>query len=138
MKSCSFGEILILSGSYDSFCGKKKSFMVNSVNSPILRSAWGGHRQDYQSCGFNHQPMAQAGGCTARDSKQKVGEKTTTVPGVYIYIYITDIIYIYIRMYIYTCLHIYICIFYLFIDVYIGKIMEGSNWLRTLFDEPSN
>lgn len=38
----------------------------------IQQSAWGGHRQDYQSCGFNHQPMAQAGGCTARDSKQKV------------------------------------------------------------------
>jgi hypothetical protein len=113
MKSCSFGEILILSGSYDSFCGKKKSFMVNSVNSPILRSAWGGHRQDYQSCGFTHQPMAQAGGGTARESKQKVGENTTTVPGVYIYIYITDIIYIYIRMYIYMFTYIYM--YFLFV-----------------------
>ena len=37
-----------------------------------FRSAWGGYRQDYQSCGFNHEPMQQAGGCTSRAAKQKV------------------------------------------------------------------
>ena len=41
------------------------------MNSHKFRSQWGGHRQDYQSCGFNHEPMAQPGGCTARSSKQK-------------------------------------------------------------------
>ena len=89
-----------------------KNPAVFSARSSASRSAWGGHRQDYQSCGFNHQPMAQAGGCTARDSKQKAGEKTT-VPGLYLHtnykqnqVLYTYYIYINIELYI----HIYMCI----------------------------
>ncbi|CAK9036678.1 unnamed protein product [Durusdinium trenchii] len=38
----------------------------------LQQSQWGGHRQDYQSCGFNHEPMAGPGGCSSRGSLQKV------------------------------------------------------------------
>lgn len=54
----------------------------------IQQSQWGGHRQDYQSCGFNHEPMAQPGGCTARSSKQKVSFLATVKAPRDIYIFI--------------------------------------------------
>ena len=133
MKSCSFGEILILSSSYDSFCGQKKQFHGELGELPHSQVCMG--RPSPRLSELRLQPPTHGASWRLHcQGFQAEGGGESNHCARCIYIHYRHYIYIHVCIYIYMFTYIYI----LFVYLCIHREDHGRKQLRTLFDEPSN